>query len=36
MGDEIIPGLLASIRKATSERCEYGKPPRKVKKGAAK
>ena len=25
MGVEIIPGLLASIRKATSERCEYGK-----------
>ena len=27
---EIIPGLLASIRKATSERREYGKdkPPR--------
>ena len=23
---EIIPGLLASIRKATSERREYGKP----------
>ena len=22
---EIIPGLLASIRKATSERCEYDK-----------
>ena len=25
MGAEVIPGLLASIRKATSERCEYGK-----------
>jgi len=25
MRAEIIPGLLASIRKATSERCEYGK-----------
>ena len=25
MGAEIIPGLLASIRKATSECCEYGK-----------
>ena len=33
MGPEIIPGLLASIRKATSERREYGKgkPPRNVK-----
>ena len=28
MGGEIIPGLLASIRKATSERREYGKPPK--------
>ena len=37
MGTEIIPGLLASIRKATSERREYGKgKPRKAKKGAAK
>ena len=26
----------ASIRKAASERREYGKPPRKAKKGAAK
>ena len=25
MGPEIIPGLLASIRKATTERREYGK-----------
>jgi hypothetical protein len=25
MGAEIIPGLLASIRKATPERQEYGK-----------
>ena len=25
MGAEVIPGLLASIRKATSERLEYGK-----------
>ena len=25
MGVEIIPGLLESIRKATSERWEYGK-----------
>ena len=25
MGGEIIPGLLASIRKATSERREYAK-----------
>ena len=33
---EIIPGLLASIRKATSEHREYGKPMCKVKKGAAK
>ncbi|MBR2770847.1 MAG: hypothetical protein IKD78_02345, partial [Bacteroidales bacterium] len=28
MGGEIIPGLLAPIRKATSERREYGKPPK--------
>ena len=28
MGAEIIPGLLASIRKATSERREYAKPPK--------
>jgi len=28
MGPEIIPGLLASIRKATSERREYGKSPK--------
>ena len=35
---EIIPGLLASIRKATSEHREYGKGKslRKVKNGAAK
>ena len=25
---EIIPGLLDSIRKAASERREYGKPPK--------
>ena len=25
MGAEVIPGLLESIRKATSERREYGK-----------
>ena len=25
MGEEIIPGLLESIRKATTERLEYGK-----------
>ena len=33
MGAEIIPGLLASIRKATLERREYGKgkPPRSIK-----
>ena len=30
MGAEIIPGLLASIRKATSERREYGKGKRTV------
>ena len=30
MGAEVIPGLLESIRKATSERREYGK----VKKSA--
>ena len=31
--DEIIHGLLASIRKAASERREYGKgkPPRSIK-----
>ena len=28
MGGEIIPGLLGSIRKATSERREYAKPPK--------
>ena len=28
MGAEIIPGLLDSIRKATSERREYGKGKR--------
>ena len=28
MGVEIIPGLLESIRKATSERWEYGKGKR--------
>ena len=32
MGGEIISGLLDSIRKATSERREYGKPLRKAKK----
>ena len=36
MGGEIIPGLLASIRKATTEHREYGKSLRKAKKGAAK
>ena len=36
MRAEIIPGLLASIRKATSDRREYGKSPRKAKMGAAK
>ena len=28
MGPEIIPGLLDSIRKATTERREYTKPPK--------
>ena len=28
MGPEVIPGLLASIRKATSEQREYGKGKR--------
>ena len=28
MGAEVIPGLLESIRKATSERKEYGKGKR--------
>jgi len=28
MGGEIIPGLLASIRKATKERGEYAVPPK--------
>jgi hypothetical protein len=28
---EIIPGLLVSIRKATTERREYGKSPRSIK-----
>ena len=37
MGAEIIPGLLASIRKAALESREYGKDkPRKAKKGSAK
>ena len=36
MGSEIIPGLLASIRKATLECREYSNPPRKVDNGAAK
>jgi len=33
MHAEIIPGLLASIRKATAERRAYGKgkPPRSIK-----
>lgn len=32
MGAEVIPGLLESIRKATSERREYGKGKKAVKK----
>ena len=28
MGGDIIPGILASIRKAISERREYAKPPK--------
>ena len=28
MGGEIIPGLLASIRKATEGSHEYAKPPK--------
>ena len=32
MGAEIIPGLLESIRKATSDRREYGKGKKTVKK----
>ena len=28
MRTEIIPSLIALIRKATSERREYGKPPK--------
>ena len=33
MGAEVIPGLLASIRKATSERREYGKGKKAAAKG---
>ena len=31
MGAEVIPGLLESIRKATSERREYGKGKKAVR-----
>ena len=34
MGAEIIPGLLESIRKATSEQREYGKGKKAVGAGA--
>ena len=34
MGAEVIPGLLDSIRKATSERREYGKGKKAVGAGA--
>jgi hypothetical protein len=36
MGAEIIPGLLESIRKATSERREYGKGKKAVRGSGAK
>ena len=36
MGVEIIPGLLDSIRKATSERREYGKDKKAVSAVGAK
>ena len=36
MGAEIIPGLLESIRKATSERREYGKGKKVVRESGAK
>ena len=36
MGAEIIPGLLESIRKATSERREYGKGKKGARESGAK
>ena len=36
MGAEIIPGLLESIRKATSERREYGKGKKATRGSGAK
>jgi len=36
MGAEVIPGLLESIRKATSERREYGKGKKAVRGSGAK
>jgi hypothetical protein len=36
MGSEIIPGLLDSIRKATSERREYGKGKKVARMSGAK
>ena len=36
MGPEIIPGLLDSIRKATTERREYGKGKKAVRGSGAK
>ena len=36
MGAEIIPGLLDSIRKATSERREYGKGKKGARESGAK
>ena len=36
MGAEVIPGLLDSIRKATSERREYGKGKKAVGAKGAK
>ncbi|MBQ6141916.1 MAG: hypothetical protein IJI54_11610 [Kiritimatiellae bacterium] len=36
MGAEVIPGLLDSIRKATSERLEYGKGKKAARMSGAK
>ena len=36
MGAEVIPGLLESIRKATSERREYGKGKKATRGSGAK
>jgi len=33
---EIIPGLLASISRTASKRCEYGKPPKSRARARAK